>query len=135
MSSFYFQKIFNVLCGFTVGEYIRNRRLTLAAQELCSSDIKVIDAAMKYGYDSPDSFSRAFTKFHGVNPVSYTHLAYCTAKKLPLVLCTTGLSEEQLAQVAKASESTAVLRSANMSLEMCIRDRQCAKPYRHQYPA
>ena len=39
-------------------------------------------------------------------------LAYCTAKKLPLVLCTTGLSEEQLAQVAKASESTAVLRSA-----------------------
>ena len=43
-------------------------------------------------------------------------LAYCTAKKLPLVLCTTGLSEEQLAQVAKASESTAVLRSANMSL-------------------
>ena len=68
VSSFYFQKIFNVLCGFTVGEYIRNRRLTLAAQELCSSDIKVIDAAMKYGYDSPDSFSRAFTKFHGVNP-------------------------------------------------------------------
>ena len=43
-------------------------------------------------------------------------LAYCMAKKLPLVLCTTGLSEEQLAQVAKASESTAVLRSANMSL-------------------
>lgn len=68
VSSFYFQKIFNVLCGFTVGEYIRNRRLTLAAQELCTSDIKVIDLAIKYGYDSPDSFARAFTKFHGVNP-------------------------------------------------------------------
>lgn len=68
VSSFYFQKIFNVLCGFTVGEYIRNRRLTLAAQELCSTNIKVIDVAMKYGYDSPDSFTRAFTKFHGVNP-------------------------------------------------------------------
>ncbi|HHX60681.1 MAG TPA: AraC family transcriptional regulator [Epulopiscium sp.] len=68
VSSFYFQKIFNVLCGFTVGEYIRNRRLTLAAQELCSTDIKVIDVALKYGYDSPDSFARAFTKFHGVNP-------------------------------------------------------------------
>lgn len=47
VSSFYFQKIFHVLCGFTVGEYIRNRRLTLAAQELCSSNIKVIDAALK----------------------------------------------------------------------------------------
>lgn len=66
--SFYFQKIFHVLCGFTVGEYIRNRRLTLAAQELCSFNIKVIDAALKYGYDSPDSFARAFTKFHGITP-------------------------------------------------------------------
>lgn len=68
VSSFYFQKIFSVLCGFTVGEYIRNRRLTLAAQELCSTNMKVIDAALKYGYDSPDSFARAFTKFHGINP-------------------------------------------------------------------
>lgn len=68
VSSFYFQKIFNVLCGFTVGEYIRNRRLTLAAQELCSTNIKVIDVAMKYGYDSPDSFARAFVKFHGISP-------------------------------------------------------------------
>jgi len=70
VSSFYFQKIFTVLCGFTVGEYIRNRRLTLAAQELCSTDIKVIDVSLKYGYDSPDSFTRAFTKFHGVSPSS-----------------------------------------------------------------
>lgn len=68
VSSFYFQKIFNILCGFTVGDYIRNRRLTLAAQELCSTDIKVIDVAMKYGYHSPDSFTRAFTKFHGISP-------------------------------------------------------------------
>jgi len=68
VSSFYFQKIFNVLCGFTVGEYIRNRRLTLAAQELCSTNIKVIDVALKYGYDSPDSFTRAFNKFHGISP-------------------------------------------------------------------
>ena len=68
VSSFYFQKIFSVLCGFTVGEYIRNRRLTLAGQELAALDIKVIDVAVKYGYDSPDSFTRAFTKFHGITP-------------------------------------------------------------------
>jgi len=68
VSAFHFQRIFNVLCGFTVGEYIRNRRLSLAAEELSGSDAKVIDLAIKYGYDSPDSFTRAFTKFHGISP-------------------------------------------------------------------
>lgn len=68
VSPFYFQKIFNVLCGMTVGEYIRSRRLALAAEELSKADIKVIDVALKYGYDSPDSFTRAFTKFHGISP-------------------------------------------------------------------
>lgn len=71
VSEFHFQRIFSVLCGFTVGEYIRNRRLTLAAQELSSSsEARVIDIALKYGYDSPDSFSRAFTKFHGISPTA-----------------------------------------------------------------
>ena len=68
VSAFHFQRIFNVLCGFTVGEYIRNRRLSLAAQELTKADTKVTDVASKYGYDSPDSFSRAFTRFHGISP-------------------------------------------------------------------
>ena len=68
VSPFYFQKIFSILCGFTVGEYIRNRRLALAAEELSSANVKVIDIALKYGYDSPDSFTRAFTKFHGISP-------------------------------------------------------------------
>lgn len=67
-SAFYFQKGFSMLCGYTVGEYIRMRRLSLAGSELLSSDIKVIDLAMKYGYDSPDSFSKAFTRFHGCTP-------------------------------------------------------------------
>ena len=68
VSAFHFQRIFSVLCGMTVGEYIRSRRLSLAAQELSCSDMRVIDAALKYGYDSPDSFTRAFAKFHGVTP-------------------------------------------------------------------
>lgn len=68
MSQFYFQRIFGVLCGMTVGEYVRSRRLSLAAQELAATDAKVIDVAVKYGYDSPDSFSRAFQKFHGITP-------------------------------------------------------------------
>ena len=68
LSPFYYQRIFGALCGLTVGEYIRARRMTLAAQELAGGEIKVIDAAMKYGYDSPDSFAKAFQRFHGVTP-------------------------------------------------------------------
>ena len=67
-SNFYFQKIFCTLCGMPLGEYIRNRRLTLAGNELRSTSQKVIDVAFKYGYESPESFTRAFTKFHGVTP-------------------------------------------------------------------
>ena len=70
VSSFYFQKGFAMLCGFTVSEYIRNRRLALAGNDLLVTDEKIIDIALKYGYDSPDSFTRAFTRFHGVTPTS-----------------------------------------------------------------
>ena len=69
LSPFYYQRIFGALCGVTVGEYIRARRMTLAAQELSRKDVKVIDVAVKYGYDSPDSFSKAFQKFHGITPL------------------------------------------------------------------
>ena len=70
ISPFYFQKGFSMLCGFTVAEYIRQRRLTLAAIELVSTDNRIIDIAMKYGYDSPDSFTKAFTRFHGSTPTA-----------------------------------------------------------------
>ncbi|NLD19872.1 MAG: AraC family transcriptional regulator [Clostridiales bacterium] len=68
VSTFYFQKGFGMLCGLTVAEYIRNRRLALAGSELAAGGKKVIDVAMKYGYDSPDSFAKAFYRFHGFTP-------------------------------------------------------------------
>jgi len=68
MSPFYFQKGFSMLCGFTIGEYIRNRRLALAGNDLSAGNEKVIDIALRYGYDTPESFTRAFTRFHGVTP-------------------------------------------------------------------
>ncbi len=68
LSAFYFQRIFNILCDYSLGEYIRNRRLTLAGNELSGTDEKVIDIALKYGYDTPESFSRAFSRFHGITP-------------------------------------------------------------------
>ena len=67
-SSHHFQRIFSILCGYTLGEYIRNRRLSLAGTELAEGNGKVIDIAAKYGYESPDSFCKAFQKFHGITP-------------------------------------------------------------------
>lgn len=72
-SSFHFQRMFSLLCGFTLGDYIRMRRLTLAAEDLMRTDAKVIDIAYQYDYDTPESFSRAFTRFHGVTPTEARH--------------------------------------------------------------
>ena len=69
ISPLYFQKGFSILCDISVSEYIRNRRLSLAGRDLRTGECKVIDAALKYGYDSPDSFTKAFTRFHGITPV------------------------------------------------------------------
>ena len=61
-SYYHFQRIFSLLCGYTLGEYMRLRRLSVAGTELASGKQKVIDIAFKYGYDSPDSFAKAFQK-------------------------------------------------------------------------
>ena len=81
-SSFHFQRVFSILCGFTLGDYIRMRRLSLAGNELASSGIRVIDAALKYGYDTPESFSRAFTRFHGVTPSQAKHAGAADRKSV-----------------------------------------------------
>lgn len=72
-SAFHFQRMFSMLCGYTLGDYIRMRRLTLAAGDLITTDDRVIDIAYKYGYDTPESFTRAFTRFHGVTPTEARH--------------------------------------------------------------
>lgn len=67
-SSYTLQRIFTFLTGITLTEYIRKRRLSNAAEELLSTNIKIIDLALKYQYDSPISFSNAFKKMHGISP-------------------------------------------------------------------
>lgn len=67
-SKYHFQRMFHALTGFTVTEYIRNRRLTLSAEELAGTDSKVIDIALKYGYESPEAFTKAFQRLHGMTP-------------------------------------------------------------------
>ena len=61
-------RIFNFITGISLTEYIRNRKLSMAGLELINSNIKIIDLSLKYGYDSPISFSRAFKRFHGIKP-------------------------------------------------------------------
>lgn len=67
-SEFHFQRMFAFICGVTVNEYIRRRRMSSAAFDLLGSDIRVLDLALKYGYESPTSFNRAFQAVHGVSP-------------------------------------------------------------------
>lgn len=67
-SSSHFQLIFHVVIGMTVGEYIRYRRLSLAALDLLQPNSRIIDVAMRYRYDTQESFSKAFTRFHCVPP-------------------------------------------------------------------
>ncbi|SFK08931.1 AraC family transcriptional regulator [Halobacillus dabanensis] len=67
-SEYHFKRMFSFLAGMTLSEYIRRRRFSLAAFELYNSKVKIVDVALKYGYHSPDSFTRAFQHFHGVTP-------------------------------------------------------------------
>ena len=68
-SEYHFKRMFSFLSGVTLSEYIRRRRLSMAGFELKeNNDIKVIDLAIKYGYSSADSFTRAFKRFHGITP-------------------------------------------------------------------
>ncbi len=67
-SEYHFRRMFSFLAGMPLGEYIRRRRLTVAAVLLKQGGIKVIDLALQLGYDSPDAFTKAFTAMHGISP-------------------------------------------------------------------
>lgn len=68
VNSYTFERLFSLLTGFTVGEYIRKRRLFMAGLDLYNEECFVMDVAIKYGYESATSFSRAFEAFHGIKP-------------------------------------------------------------------
>ncbi len=86
ISRFYLERTFAALTGMSVSEYIRARRLTLAGQELLADDTKVIDLALKYGYDTPESFTKAFSRFHGVTPSSARRLSTLMRCQNPLAI-------------------------------------------------
>jgi AraC family transcriptional regulator len=84
ISPFYFQKGFKLMTGWTIAEYIRYRRLYLAALDVIAAGDKVIDIAYKYGYETPESFTKAFTRFHGVSPMQMKGDAHRIKPFLPL---------------------------------------------------
>lgn len=84
LSPFYFQKGFKLITGYSLGEYIRNRRLYLAALEIIKEEGRVIDLAYKYGYDTPESFTKAFVRFHGQSPIKLKKEPYHLKVFLPL---------------------------------------------------
>ncbi len=68
ISSYEFHRAFSFLTGITANAYIRNRRLSLAGREIVETSVKITDIAVKYGYETPESFTKAFTRFHGIAP-------------------------------------------------------------------
>jgi AraC family transcriptional regulator len=69
-SAYHFQRMFSYISEVPLAEYIRRRRMTAAAFEIQSTNAKIIDIALKYGYESPTSFNRAFQSIHGISPVN-----------------------------------------------------------------
>lgn len=69
ISQFYLQKGFQVMTGYSMAEYVRSRRLYLAALDVIADKEKIIDLSLKYGYDTPESFTKSFSRFHGVTPM------------------------------------------------------------------
>lgn len=69
-SVYHFQRMFTFMTDLTLSEYVRRRKMTMAAFELQNSDIRIIDLALNYGYESPEAFARAFQSLHGITPTA-----------------------------------------------------------------
>ncbi|MBN2503954.1 MAG: helix-turn-helix transcriptional regulator [Bacilli bacterium] len=85
VSYYYFVKTFTMLTGYTLKEYIRNRRITLASYEVSNTDHRILDIAVKYGYGSNEAFSRAFKQIHGINPSDARKRAIFTYTHFPVL--------------------------------------------------
>ncbi len=109
ISPFYLQKAFNIMCGYTVWEYIRNRRLYLAGLDLIEKDDKVIDLAYRYGYETPESFSKAFKRFHGLSPMKLKKQPYKIKVFHPIEISISIKGGSQLDYTIEEMESFKVL--------------------------
>lgn len=93
-SEHHFRRMFSTLAGMPLSEYIRRRRLTVAAAEVLSGDKAIQDIAVKYGYTSADAFSRAFRAVHGIGPSQARH-AEATLRSQPRLAITLSIARSR----------------------------------------
>lgn len=84
-SAYHYQRMFTYMAGITLAEYVRRRKMSLAAVDLQGGDARIIDIAQKYGYNSPTAFNRAFQAFHGIAPSSVKDEGVCVKSFSPIV--------------------------------------------------
>ena len=118
LSPFYFQRGFAMLCGMSVGEYVRKRRLSQAGLAVLASERPIIEIALDAGYDSPDGFTKAFTRFHGITPTALRRSGGAVVSFAPLSLKISlegGRNMEY--RIEKKDTFTVLCRQANFSYE------------------
>ncbi len=123
-STCHFQRMFSFMTGVPLSEYIRRRRLTLAAFDLQTSRMKVIDVAFKYGYESPEAFSRAFKNLHGVMPVSARDIGV-SLKAFPKM--TFQISIKGVAEMNYRIEERDAFEVFGLALKTTVINGQCYK--------
>lgn len=94
LSAYNFQRMFSCIAELSVVDYIRRRRLTMAALELQDEGVRVIDIAVKYGYESPVSFARAFKQMHQITPSEARgkNVTFCAYSRISFQIIVTGVS-------------------------------------------
>ena len=114
ISTYEFHRTFSIMTGMTANAYIRNRRLSLAGRELQEEDKKVIDIALKYRYDTPESFTKAFIRFHGVAPkyAKYPGTRLYLFNPLKIKVIMEGGKSMNYRMVEKAGQSFLCLKKA-----------------------
>lgn len=95
-SAYHFQRMFTYMAGVTLSEYIRRRKMSLAAVDLQSGKVKIIDIAQKYGYNSPTAFNRAFQGVHGIAPSAVRGEGVSVKSFPPITFAVTVKGAEQL---------------------------------------
>lgn len=123
-STYHFQRMFSFITEVTLAEYIRRRRLTLAAAELQNSDVRIIDIAVKYGYESHEAFSRAFQKLHGIAP-SAAREKGIRLKAYPRI--TFQISIKGDVEMNYRIEEAGPSKVFGKSIEVTFKDEQCYK--------
>lgn len=109
LSPFYLQKGFEVVTGYSVAKYLRCRRLYLAALDLAQKGEKVIDVAYRYGFETPESFTKAFARFHGATPTQIRRDPRKIKPFLPLKIAVSVVGGEALEYTVEEEEAFTVI--------------------------